>query len=63
MYDEQKNFNIPASVLNKLFHLVHQRHLNSEYPLSKFIENGLGGSQFLQSGVFTYDGHVIGKFK
>ncbi|KAF8797122.1 hypothetical protein HNY73_001425 [Argiope bruennichi] len=40
-----------------------ERHENFNYPLQKFIENGLGGEQFLQSGVFSRDGlsvdHVL----
>lgn len=59
VYDEQKNFSIPASLQHKFMNAVHQKHTSIEYPLAKFIENGLGGPQFLQSGVFTLNGHVI----
>lgn len=60
LYDKSKNFTVPASILKKVIHAVYQKTTNVEpYPLTKFLENGLGGSQFLHSGVFTEEGHVI----
>ncbi|KFM59698.1 FAST kinase domain-containing protein 2, partial [Stegodyphus mimosarum] len=59
VYDQNQQFSLPDSIVKKLTQGVYQRYADSECPLTKFIENGLGGSQFLLSGVYTRDGHVI----
>ncbi|XP_055948959.1 uncharacterized protein LOC129981928 [Argiope bruennichi] len=63
VYDQKDTFSFPSTVLKSLIQSVCERHENFNYPLQKFIENGLGGEQFLQSGVFSRDGlsvdHVL----
>ncbi|GFX03583.1 helitron_like_N domain-containing protein [Trichonephila clavipes] len=59
VYDQQDNIRFPPTVSKCLRQSVCERHENFTYPLQKFIENGLGGTQFLQSGIFTQDGLLI----
>ncbi|XP_035215698.1 uncharacterized protein LOC118189231 [Stegodyphus dumicola] len=59
VYDQNEQFSLPDSIIKKLTQGIYQRHVDAGCPLAKFIENGLGGSQFLLSGVYTHDGHVI----
>ncbi|CAL1288094.1 unnamed protein product [Larinioides sclopetarius] len=63
VYDQQHRFSVPSTIVKSLVQVVSERYQNYNYPLQKFIENGLGGEQFLQSGVFTCQGlpvdHVL----
>lgn len=61
MFDQQDNFPFPSAVLKSITQSICEKFSNHECPLQKFIENGLGGPQFLESDVFTQDGIFIGK--
>ncbi|GFU16162.1 helitron_like_N domain-containing protein [Nephila pilipes] len=59
VYDQLEYFRFPSTILKSLRQSVCERHENFNYPLQKFIENGLGGTQFLQSGIFTQNSLLI----
>ncbi|GIX84232.1 helitron_like_N domain-containing protein [Caerostris darwini] len=62
-YDQQEKFPFPPAILKSLVQSFRERHVKSNYPLQRFIENGLGGKHFLQTGISTRDGipvdHVV----
>ncbi|XP_054713076.1 LOW QUALITY PROTEIN: uncharacterized protein LOC129222588 [Uloborus diversus] len=59
IYNQLDRYKIPESLVKKLTQGINQRNLNFECSLTKFLEVGLGGSQFVLSGVLTHDGHII----
>ncbi|GIX84235.1 helitron_like_N domain-containing protein [Caerostris darwini] len=59
IYDQQNKFTFPTPVLKSLVQSVCERHEKVDYPLQKFIENGLGGEHFLQTGIMTRDGVLV----
>ncbi|KAG8182043.1 hypothetical protein JTE90_013973 [Oedothorax gibbosus] len=59
VFDQETNFTFPNTVFKTLVPSVFEKYSNHECPLQKFIENGLGGPQFLESKVFTRDGIFI----
>lgn len=61
LHNETENFIIPSSVLKKVIYSAYQKNASKDDPLAKFIESGLGGPQFLQNGVYTESGLVIGE--
>lgn len=59
-YGQSSHFKVPSTVMKKVTQSVISRHIQSdEFPLTKFLENGIGGPQFFCTGIFSRSGHVI----
>lgn len=60
-HSQSSHFQVPASVKKTVVQSNINRHVQSgnEYPLTKFLENGLGGYQFFLTGIFSRSGHFI----
>uniref|UniRef100_A0A2L2YF31 FAST kinase domain-containing protein 2 n=1 Tax=Parasteatoda tepidariorum TaxID=114398 RepID=A0A2L2YF31_PARTP len=64
VYEQSESYKFPPTVLQKLLSAAAQKYEDYQSPIESFIQHGIGGAQFLQSGLFTQDGifidHVLG---